>query len=856
MTVHGLRMQVAGGQGLVVAGPVAALFVADDGSDAGSHEFVSGLVDAVTAAPGGTGDAGPALIRRVGALVAGVMSRGAPTRPFALVAESADGVAVMIVGAVTVRYTGSDGTQEALSGRDAAMWVDRIFHAAPTGIAVGTDAGGAAPAHPLADLTHGAVGGGGFDLTSRDATAVGGGQRGAHAAPDEQGDVAAPRPKPRPVRDAVPADAVTSDAVPADGVIPPVDTIPSDTDPSETDPSATDTDFRTPESPADFPTPEPTSAPGWEPVPAAAEAPEPAVSAAPATESPWQPVPSGPPSDPWATPPEPAVVAGPADSGPDEVGSVDAPAWTPGGSPEPAASEPEPEPAAPWSHPEPSAGWVAAPEYESPVPLPAPDPQPAEEDDLGMAPAGEFLAVDLDAPGAGGFKALPVTPGDEPDESPAATNAPVAGPSGPPAPAALHRQDGSTLEIGRLVVLGREPQISPLVVSGEAEAVALEDEARVTSRVHASVAADDGGLTVTDLGSANGTWILQQGDSDWAELTAHEPTTLRPGGRIRIGTEEFAFAPPAEPEPVPQAEPQAESPAEPEAAGEAAGDDAAVAADEPPVEVHDATGRPGEGVADYVFLERMGKGDGGSFYLAAPPARLEIDDERVVVKVFAAPTSDDAFRRATRELRASAAANSPYLVEIFDAGKDAARLYYAMRYVPGGSLDEPEVPLSTEDVIRAVAQAARGAHALHDVGVVHNGITPDNVLLGPDHAYLANPGLAQIIAPGQDVTSLGPVGQVEYLDPLLLTGGVGSRSSDIWSIGVTLHRAVSGQGIYGEMPHDPLVAIRTVLTQPPAIDPSIPADLADIIQACLASDQAERPETALLLAEHLESLIS
>ena len=151
------------------------------------------------------------------------------------------------------------------------------------------------------------------------------------------------------------------------------------------------------------------------------------------------------------------------------------------------------------------------------------------------------------------------------------------------------------------------------------------------------------------------------------------------------------------------------------------------------------------------------------------------------------------------------------------------------------------MPLSTEDVIRAVAQAARGAHALHDVGVVHNGITPDNVLLGPEHAYLANPGLAQIIAPDQDVTSLGPVGQVEYLDPLLLTGGVGSRSSDIWSIGVTLHRAVSGQGVYGEMPHDPLVAIRTVLTQPPVIDPSIPADLADIIQACLASDQSERP---------------
>ena len=414
MTVHGLRMQVSGGEGLVVAGPVAALFVADDGSDPEGHEFVSGLVEAVTAAPGAIGDPGPALVRRVGALVAGVMSRGAPTRPFALVAESADGVAVMIVGAVTVRYTGADGTQEALSGRDAAMWVDRIFHGTPTAITVGTDAGGAAPAHPFADLSHGAVGGGGFDLTGRDAAAAAEARHGAHAAPDEQGDVAAPRPKPRPVRD----------AVPADGVITQVDSVES------------------------------TPTPGWEPVlPPPAE---PAAAAEPEPPSPWEPVPSEPPSDPWVTPgaeplveagDEPPVVAGPADSGPDEVGAADEPAWLPGGSPE----APAPEPAAAWSQPEPSAGWVIPPEHgsppvehEAPVPFPTPEPPAAEDDEPVLAPAGEFLAVDLDAPGAGGFAALPVTAGDDAAHAGSAPEVAEAPAAGAAVPAALHRQDGST----------------------------------------------------------------------------------------------------------------------------------------------------------------------------------------------------------------------------------------------------------------------------------------------------------------------------------------------------------------------------------------------------------------------------
>ena len=84
-------------------------------------------------------------------------------------------------------------------------------------------------------------------------------------------------------------------------------------------------------------------------------------------------------------------------------------------------------------------------------------------------------------------------------------------------------------------------------------------------------------------------------------------------------------------------------------------------------------------------MRLIGEGNHGRFYLAHPPARLGIADEYVAVKVFAGQYSEDAYRRGTRELRAFAAVESPYLVRVYDAVLEDNFLY-AMEYFPLGSL--------------------------------------------------------------------------------------------------------------------------------------------------------------------------
>ncbi len=229
-----------------------------------------------------------------------------------------------------------------------------------------------------------------------------------------------------------------------------------------------------------------------------------------------------------------------------------------------------------------------------------------------------------------------------------------------------------------------------------------------------------------------------------------------------------------------------------------------------------------ETIADYRLIRSLGAGSHGEFFLAEPPGRLGLDAEFVAVKVMAGQTQDDAFRRATRELRHFASVKSPYLVALYDAGQEGGRFFYAAEYLPLGSLATPAKPLDRGQTLRAVADAARAAHVLHEAGTVHRSIKPANILITETGGKLADLGLAQELAPGMTVTGMGPIGSVEYIDPAILSGDRAGRPSDLWSLGVTLHRAITGTGVYGELPEtEPLVAIRKVLSTDPVLSDSL-----------------------------------
>lgn len=259
-------------------------------------------------------------------------------------------------------------------------------------------------------------------------------------------------------------------------------------------------------------------------------------------------------------------------------------------------------------------------------------------------------------------------------------------------------------------------------------------------------------------------------------------------------------------------------------------------------------------IGDYEVVDTIGDGNHGVYHTARPPARLGLADPIVTLKVLDHYGSADDFKRITNELRLLHSLRSPHLIELLDAGSVDGRMYLATRHYPGGALEHAEPSLSRSARVAIIADAARGANDMHDVGVAHRDINPSNIFIDKTRGRLADLGLAQTLAGATATVGTGPIGSLQFIDPDLVWGGKASRATDIWSLGITLHCALSDIAPFGEIPSDNLLsAFRHVVHSEPMLDHSFEPELLGVIHQCLAPVD-KRYETALALADELDDV--
>jgi len=159
------------------------------------------------------------------------------------------------------------------------------------------------------------------------------------------------------------------------------------------------------------------------------------------------------------------------------------------------------------------------------------------------------------------------------------------------------------------------------------------------------------------------------------------------------------------------------------------------------------------------------------------------------------------------------------------------------------------------EAVRAVANAARGAHALHEAGIPHRNIHPAGIILHTDGAKLADPGLASYLNPGMTLTGRLGVPQVDFIAPDIIRGLPASRATDVWSLGATLHYVVSGQSIFPSLDRsNPVASLSAVLNTAPTIAEGLPQPVDQIVRECIDPNHADRPSSANDLADRLDVL--
>ncbi len=206
--------------------------------------------------------------------------------------------------------------------------------------------------------------------------------------------------------------------------------------------------------------------------------------------------------------------------------------------------------------------------------------------------------------------------------------------------------------------------------------------------------------------------------------------------------------------------------------------------------------------------------------------------------------ADEQFvERFRREAQAAAGLQHPNIVSVYDRGEHEGRYWIAMEYVQGAALkDLIERGLSPAESVEIVRQVLTGVRFAHARGIVHRDLKPHNVLV--DHegrARVTDFGIAR--AGASEITQTGSVlGTAQYLSPEQAQGLETSGSSDIYSVGVILYEALTGQ-----VPFEAETAVAVALKQvseppvpPRQINPEIPPALNAVVLKALAKDPKDR----------------
>lgn len=202
----------------------------------------------------------------------------------------------------------------------------------------------------------------------------------------------------------------------------------------------------------------------------------------------------------------------------------------------------------------------------------------------------------------------------------------------------------------------------------------------------------------------------------------------------------------------------------------------------------------GTKINQYEILEKIGEGGMGEVYLALD---TKLDRKAALKFLPVHYNSDPEFKsRFEHEAKAAASLAHPNIITVHELGEHEGRLFIAMQYVAGSTLEDliSSDSLKTNSALNIVMQVCEGLSAAHEAGIVHRDIKPANILVtSRGRVYILDFGLAKSRKATTETKVGSTVGTVHYESPEQSRGEQVDSRSDLFSVGVVLFEMLTGK---------------------------------------------------------------
>jgi serine/threonine-protein kinase len=262
-------------------------------------------------------------------------------------------------------------------------------------------------------------------------------------------------------------------------------------------------------------------------------------------------------------------------------------------------------------------------------------------------------------------------------------------------------------------------------------------------------------------------------------------------------------------------------------------------------------GTPSFSAIKYRVVNELGEGAGSKIFLISDK---NAGGKRYALKIIRKqePEDDVYIEQARTEYEAAQKLNHPAIAKIYDLRQKKSwfkvtGVELLMEYVDGKSLDEIEAPELGQLVLIFNHVASALAH-MHRRGVFHGDLKPHNIMLSKTgQVKLIDFGTAWIR--GQDKNRIQ--GTPQYMAPEQSVEKVVDEKTDIYNFGATMYRMFTGRFVQQAIPKP---GDERKVTLPSKLNPRIPADLNNLIVACLQSDPAKRPAGMFEIRDQLAKI--